>query len=125
MRDWNRNGKMDAVDHFIIHEMIMNGVGADKSFGSVASGRRNKREADHDHFSDGRDDYEWREDYDGEYDVDPEDYETEEEYMEALDEEKYGWRDTAEDGEEYGLDPEDYETEEEYMDALDDAGFDW
>ena len=125
MRDWNRNGRMDAVDHFIIHEMIMNGVGTGNSFGSVASGRRNKREVDHDHYSDGRDDYAWREDYDGEYDVDPEDYETDEEYLEALDEEKYGWRDTAEDGEEYGLDPEDYETEEEYMDALDDAGFDW
>ena len=125
MRDWNRNGRMDAVDHFIIHEMILNGVAADKSFGSVASGRRNKREVDYDHYFDSRDDYEWREDYDGEYDVDLEDYETEEEYLEALDEEKYGWRDTAEDGDEYGLDPEDYETEEEYLDALDDAGFDW
>ena len=52
------------------------------------------------------------------YGLDPEDYETEEEYEEALNNEKYAWRLTCEDGYEYGLDPEDYETEDEYNDAL-------
>ena len=62
----------------------------------------------------------WRETCEdgSQYDLDPEDYETEEEYEEALEEEKYGWRLTCEDGSEYGLDPEDYETEDEYNDAL-------
>lgn len=32
------------------------------------------------------------------------------EYNEALEEAKYAWRDTCEDGSEFGLDPEDYET---------------
>ena len=53
-----------------------------------------------------------------EYGIDPEDYETEEEYEEALTEEKYGWRDLCEDGSEYGIDSEDYETEEEYEAAI-------
>lgn len=41
--------------------------------------------------------YSWRDDVeDGlEYGVDPEDYETEDDYMEALNEEKYSWRDTC------------------------------
>lgn len=53
-----------------------------------------------------------------EYGIDSEDYETEEEYEEALTEEKYGWCDFCEDGSEYGIDPEDYETEEEYEAAI-------
>ena len=60
-----------------------------------------------------------------EYDLDPEDYETEEEYEEALEEEKYGWRLTCEDGSGYGLDPEDYETEEEYEEALNNEKYAW
>lgn len=46
--------------------------------------------------------------------VDPEDYETEEEYSEALDEARSSWRDTCEDGADAGVDPDDYDTEEEY-----------
>ncbi len=53
-----------------------------------------------------------------EYGVSPEDYETRDEYHEALHREKYAWRDYCEDGSAYGVDPEDYETEEEYEDAL-------
>ena len=59
------------------------------------------------------------------YGVDPLDYETEEEYNEALNEARYAWRDTCEDGSEYDLDPEDFETEEEYEDALDAARQEW
>ncbi len=73
--------------------------------------------------TDDTDEYGWR-NYceDGfEYGIYPEDYETEEEYIEALNEEKYGWRDYCEDGSEYDIDPEDYETEEEYEEALDEA----
>lgn len=56
-----------------------------------------------------------------EYGISPEDYETRDEYHEALHQEKYAWRDYCEDGREYGIDPEDYETEDEYQDALDEA----
>lgn len=72
-------------------------------------------------------DYSWRS-YceDGtEFCIFPEDYETEEEYEEALNEAKYAWRDTCEDGSDYGLIPEDYETEEEYSEALDEAKNEW
>ena len=69
----------------------------------------------------------WRENCEdgSEYGLDPEDYETEEEYEEALEEEKYGWRETCEDGSEFGLDPEDYETEEEYEEALEEEKYGW
>lgn len=70
--------------------------------------------------TDDSDKYEWRifcEDG-TEYGVYPEDYETEEEYENALDEAKYGWRDSCESVLDTGVDPEDYETEDEYRDAL-------
>ncbi len=70
--------------------------------------------------TDDSDKYEWRifcEDG-TEYGIYPEDYETEEEYEDALNEAKYGWRDNCEDGSEYGIEPDDYETEEEYEEAL-------
>ncbi len=73
------------------------------------------------------DEYGWR-DFceDGEeYGVDPTDYETEEEYEEALEEKKYGWRESCKDGLEYGVDPTDYETEEEYEEALEDEKYGW
>ena len=53
--------------------------------------------------------------------VDPEDYETEEEYSDALDEARSSWRDTCEDGADAGVDPDDYDTEEEYEQALEAA----
>ena len=56
-----------------------------------------------------------------EYSISPEDYETRDEYNEALRTEKYAWRDFCEDGSEYGLDPEDFETEDEYDAALEEA----
>lgn len=70
--------------------------------------------------TDNSDKYEWRifcEDG-TEYGVYPEDYETEEEYADALDEAKYGWRDSCESVLDTRVDPEDYETEDEYEEAL-------
>lgn len=62
-----------------------------------------------------------------EFDIDPEDYETEEEYEEALAEakEQVAWRDTCEDGSDVLIDPEDYETEDEYNEALAEARNAW
>ena len=78
-------------------------------------------------FQECEEEHAWRETCEdgSEYDLDPEDYETEEEYEEALEEEKYGWRDNCEDGSEFGLDPEDYETEEEYEEALEEEKYGW
>ena len=107
--DFNRDGKTDFSEHFLAYGI----------FQAVMNSRESSN-----HF---HDDYGWR-DFceDGfEYDVDPEDYDTEEEYMEALNKEKYGWRETCEDGFDYGVDPEDYETEEEYMEMLKEEKYGW
>lgn len=55
------------------------------------------------------------------YGIYPEDYETRDEYHEAIHREKYSWRDWCQDGSELGVDPEDYETEDEYEEALEEA----
>lgn len=71
------------------------------------------------------DDYSWREECEEglEYGIDAEDYETQEEYEEALQEAKYEWREECEEGLEYGIDAEDYETQEEYEEALQEAKY--
>lgn len=56
-----------------------------------------------------------------EYGIYAEDYETREEYHDAIHREKYAWRDWCEDGSELGIDPDDYETEDEYEEALEEA----
>lgn len=53
--------------------------------------------------------------------IDRDDYDTREEYLEAVREAKYGWRDTVEDGSKYGLDSEDFEALEAYEEALEEA----
>lgn len=55
------------------------------------------------------------------YDIDPEDYEDEYDYEDALEEAKNAWREDCEDGSEYDLDPDDFDSEDEYLDALEDA----
>lgn len=56
-----------------------------------------------------------------EYGISPVNYETRDEYHEALHREKYAWREWCEDGTDFGLDPDDFETEDEYEEALEDA----
>lgn len=57
-----------------------------------------------------------------EYDVDPEDYDSEEEYEEALTEAKYSWRDECEDSTEDEIDSDDYDSDEEYDESEKNAG---
>lgn len=73
-------------------------------------------------FSSGTD-HSWRSmyDYDVETGIDPEDYETEDEYLEALNAARTAWRDYRFYDPETGIDPEDYETEEEFEEALAEA----
>lgn len=53
------------------------------------------------------------------YGIDPLDYETEEEYNAAIQEEKYKWRKWCSyQGNEYGIDVMDYETENDFTEAL-------
>lgn len=50
------------------------------------------------------------------YDIDPQEYESEEEYLKA----RYGWRDQYPENDYVaGVDPYDYETEDEYLEARD------
>lgn len=100
--DFNGDGKVDISEQWIAYEIF-------------------------DDISEKRIEPSWR-DYceDGsEYDIYHEDYESEEEYKEALDYAKFGWRDTCEDGSEYDIYPEDYKNEEEYEEALQDAKLDF
>jgi hypothetical protein len=52
------------------------------------------------------------------YGLDPIDYDSEQEYLEALNEEKYGWRKWYISSENYGLNVENFESEQEYEEAL-------
>lgn len=66
----------------------------------------------------------WRQAYDDigmDYGLYVEDYDTKEEFEEALHEARYGWRDYYEYDLEYDIDPNNYETEEEYEEALENA----
>ena len=56
-----------------------------------------------------------------EYGIDRNDYLTKEDYLEAVDEAKNGWRDTVENESQFDLDPEDFETFDEYKEALEEA----
>lgn len=53
-----------------------------------------------------------------EYNLDPRDYDSEEEYLAALTEEKYAWRQWCVRDDNSGLDPTQFETEDEYNKAL-------
>jgi len=58
-----------------------------------------------------------------EYGIDRDDFDSREEFLEAVREEKYGWRDLVdlEESIELNIDPEDYETEDEYNEAIEEA----
>lgn len=118
MFDFNRDGKEDLGELWV----------AQKIFDECTK----EKEQQHDDSSDYMyhsaldDDFidtSWREfcEDGSEFDIDPEDYETEDEYNEALEEARNAWRDTCEDSSEYGLDPDDFETEDEYNEAFEEA----
>ena len=60
-----------------------------------------------------------------EYGIDPFEYDSEEDYTEALEAAKVAWRETCEDGQEYGINPEDYDTKDEYSEAIRIARYAW
>ena len=118
--DFNRNGKLDMWELWIAHQMLKESLKPDTD------------ETEDDFCLDGEEDwlsvgdrYSWRETcLDGsEYGVFPELFETELEYLDALEEAQeempHAWRFVYD--EEYGVSPEDYETEEEFLEALEEA----
>ncbi|MCQ4023303.1 MULTISPECIES: hypothetical protein [unclassified Ruminococcus] len=120
--DFNGDGKEDFLETGFAYNFIRKQMKKDKTDGSFSY-----TDSSNSSYK-GYQDYSWRETCEDGYDygVDPEDYETEEEYEEALKEAKYGWRDTCDDNDnDYGVDPEDYETEEEYEEALEEAKYGW
>lgn len=52
------------------------------------------------------------------YGLNPRYYDTEQEYLKALNDKKYGWRKWYKDRENYGLNPDSFETQEEFRDTL-------
>ena len=113
--DMDGDGDHDMMD-FIILDTILS-----------EDEKREEDENEDDIFDTSDSDDDWRGEHDEgyEYDVDPNDYDTEDEYLDALEEAKYGWRETYEDDTDYDVDPEDYETEEEYLEALEEAKAAW
>ena len=103
--DINRDGKVDFTDHFLTYGIL-------KSIDDCIADEKRKTRNDS-----------WRDDCDPDYesDIDPDDFDSQEEYMDAVEEAKYEWREYCEDGWEYDLDPMDFETEKEYQDALEEA----
>ena len=103
--DINRDGKVDFTDHFLTYDIL-------KTIDDCIADEKRKTRNDS-----------WRDDCDPDYesDIDPDDFDSQEEYMDAVEEAKYEWREYCEDGWEYDLDPMDFETEEEYQDALEEA----
>ena len=126
MFDFNRDGKEDWGEQWIAFKIFEECTKEEKSNHDYSS--------DYMYHSAHDDDYDtidtsWRDfcEDGSEFDLDPEDYATEEEYEEALDEakEKVAWRATCEDGSDVFIDPEDYDTEDEYNEALEEARNAW
>lgn len=117
--DFNFDGKTSwdeqALGYMIINECMKEDSDDDDSSFSGAG------------IFSGGSDHSWRQlyDYDYETGIDPDDYETEEEYQEALNTAKTAWRDAYCFDAETGIDPDDYETEEEYQEALAEAKAAW
>ena len=112
--DWNHDGKKDIWDTLYEYEMYRHMFpDNDNSNNDSFSGG----------IFDDDDNYSWR-DYAEEgfdYGLDPEDFDTEEEYEEALDEAKSEWDEAFERAANIGLSPEDFDSLEEFKEKLDEV----
>lgn len=111
--DFDGDGK-ESLDEQFIGFNIVNGDSSGSGTNSFTSSSRSSHDDWRLYCEDG-----------SEYGIDPDDYSSEQEYDDALEEAKHGWRNTCEDGSEYGVDPMDYETEDEYEDALNEEKHAW
>lgn len=119
--DFNRDGREDFGEQWlalkIFEECTKHNSDTDDDY-YYSSGRMRSSSAN---IAQNR--YEWRLYCEDGFDVgvDPEDFETAEEYEEALAEARSQWRNDCEDGSDVNIDPEDFDTEEEYTEALEAA----
>lgn len=132
--DFNRDGREDFGEQWLAFKIFeecskQNDTSDDDFFIPSSRHRATYTDFDEDDESISSDDsgiddlHEWRlfcEDG-SDVGVDPEDFDSEEEYEEALADARSMWRFTCEDGSDVGLDPYDYDTEDEYSDALAEA----
>ena len=122
--DVTGDGKATSTDFFIMHQVL--------------NSAQNESDNDGWHISagvsmDDTEDYDWQlyADEGEEYGLDPYDYFSREEYLEAVEDaalreivgaeetsDDDDWQLDADEGEEYGLDPYDFDTREEYLDAV-------
>ena len=59
------------------------------------------------------------------YDLDPQDFSSEEEYEKALEQAREAWKAPYRDNPPMGVDPDLYDTEDEYLEAVEDAQDEW
>ena len=120
MFDFNGDGKEDFGEQFIGYKIFGECTKEDYTDGDFLSN-------DLDFHVVSFKDYSWRNYVEVDYllGVSPENYETEEEYLEAVQEAKYAWRNYAEVDYLLGIFPENYETEEEYLEAVQEAKYAW
>ena len=84
--DWNNNGKKDVFDQYMDMKVM-----SDESSDDTDDFDLDDEDVDIldiDDLDDDEEKYTWRENYLFDYEIDPEDYETEEEYLEALEMER-------------------------------------
>lgn len=119
--DFNGDGKTSWDEEYIAYRIFEECTKDDNSSGGSYGSYGSDYSGSYGNYNR----YEWRESCeDGtEFGVDPEDYETEEEYDDALYEAKYGWREGCLSYYETGVLPEAYETAKEYWEALSDKCF--
>lgn len=102
--DMDLDGDHDIVDFLILDE-IDNEIQRELDERNAVRSPFSREDCDIDEYSE----------------IDPGDFDTEEDYLEAVEEEKQEWRVHEIDGLDFGIDFDDYETEEEYEEALENA----
>lgn len=123
MFDFNGDGKTDLgeswIGHMIINECMKKDQEQDDSFFAPSPFFDSTDDTDDDwklYCEDG-----------SSYGIDPDDYSSEFDYEEALEQakSKVEWRETCEDGLDYNVDPDDFDDEEDYQMALEEAKENW
>ena len=112
--DFNGDGKTDLGELFIAYNILR-----ERSKDATRDDDDFSAGADLDFDSDYERDTSWRDSCEdgSDYDVSPEDFETEEEYEEALHEAKFAWRDSCEDGSDYAHVSENSCVEEKHIES--------
>lgn len=111
--DLDGNGKIDLDEALIGYKVVNNALD-------------NLRD-NFDSYDEDDEDDDWREfcEDGSDYDLDPQDFSSEEEYEEALEQAQKAWKAPYRDNPPLGVDPDLYDTEDEYLEAVEDAQDEW